>query len=124
MIGGAGDDVYHVDTSSDVVTEYADEGIDTVKVRKSSYTLPANVENADLRYYSGSISVTGNSAGNVFIMGTGAQSVNGSSNIDTVTYAHTAAVTVDLWTGTHGGEAANDYFSGIENLTGSAYDDV
>lgn len=124
MIGGAGDDVYHVDSSSDVVTEYADEGIDTVKVRKSSYTLPANVENADLRYYSGPISVTGNSAGNVFIMGTGAQSVNGSTGVDTVSYAYTAAVSVDLWAGTHSGEAADDYFSGIENLTGSAYDDM
>jgi Ca2+-binding RTX toxin-like protein len=84
MVGGTGDDVYHVDSSSDVVTEYADEGTDTVRVKKSSYTLPANVENADLRYYSGSIAVTGNSAGNVFIMGTGAQSVNGSSGVDTL----------------------------------------
>jgi Ca2+-binding RTX toxin-like protein len=116
--------VYHVDTSSDVVTEYAGEGTDTVKVRKSSYTLPANVENADLRYYSGSISVTGNSAGNVFIMGTGAQSVSGSTGVDTASYAHTAAVTVDLLNGTHGGEAADDNLSGIENLTGSAYDDM
>ena len=53
MIGGTGDDIYNVDSASDVVTEYANEGIDTVKVRKSSYTLPANVENADLRYLFG-----------------------------------------------------------------------
>ena len=89
MIGGTGDDVYNVDAAGDVVTEYADEGVDTVKVRKSSYTLPANVENADLRYHSGSISVTGNSAGNVFVMGAGAQSVSGSSGNDTVSYAYT-----------------------------------
>ena len=125
MVGGSGDDIYNVDTAGDVVTEYADEGIDTVKVRKSSYTLPANVENADLRFYSGSISVTGNSAGNVFIMGVGAQSVIGSSGNDTVSYAYaSAAVSVDLWTLSFGGEAADDYFSSIENLTGSAYDDV
>ncbi|HEU0098611.1 MAG TPA: calcium-binding protein [Allosphingosinicella sp.] len=125
MVGGTGDDVYNVDSASDVVTEYADEGIDTVKVRKSSYTLPANVENADLRYYSGSISVTGNSAGNVFIMGVGAQSIFGSSGNDTASYAYaSAAVSVDLWTFSFGGEAADDYFSSIENLTGSAYDDV
>ncbi|HEX9964157.1 MAG TPA: hypothetical protein VGB04_04160 [Allosphingosinicella sp.] len=124
MIGGTGDDVYHVDSASDVVIEYADEGIDTVKVRKSSYTLPANVENADLRYYSGSISVTGNSANNLFIMGTGAQSAMGGAGIDTLSYAYTAAVSIDLWTITLGGEAADDYFTGIENLTGSAYDDV
>ncbi|MGZ8286081.1 MAG: calcium-binding protein [Allosphingosinicella sp.] len=124
MIGGTGNDVYNVDSAGDTVTEYAGEGIDTVKVRKSSYTLPANVENADLRYYSGSISVTGNSAGNLFIMGTGAQSVIGSTGNDTVSYAYTAAVDIDLWTMTLDGEAADDYFSSIENLTGSAYDDI
>jgi Ca2+-binding RTX toxin-like protein len=124
MIGGAGDDVYNVDSASDVVTEYANEGIDTVKVRKSSYTLLANFENADLRYYSGSVSVTGNSANNLFIMGTGAQSVAGGAGIDTVSYAYTAAVSVDLLTWTYGGEAADEYMTGIENLTGSAYDDV
>jgi len=124
MIGGTGDDVYHVDTSGDVVTEYADEGTDTVKVRKSSYTLPANVENADLRYFSSSVSVAGNSLNNVFIMGTGAQTVSGSTGIDTVSYAYTAAVSVDLWLLSFGGEAADDYMTGIENLTGSPYDDV
>jgi Ca2+-binding RTX toxin-like protein len=124
MIGGTGDDVYHVDSSSDVVTEYADEGTDTVKVRKSSYTLPANVENADLRYFSASLSVTGNSLNNVFIMGTGAQTVSGSTGIDTVSYAYTAAVSVDLLNQAFGGGAADDYMTGIENLTGSAYDDT
>jgi Ca2+-binding RTX toxin-like protein len=124
MIGGTGDDVYNVDSAGDVVTEYANEGTDTVKVRKSSYTLPTNFENADLRFYSGSISVTGNSANNVFIMGTGAQSVMGGAGIDTMSYAYTAAVEIDLWTQTLGGEAAGDYFTGIENLTGSAFDDI
>ncbi len=124
MIGGTGDDDYNVNSSSDVVTEYADEGTDTVKVRMSSYTLAANIENADLRYHSGSISVTGNSAANVFIMGTGEQSVIGGAGIDTASYAYTAAVSIDLWTWAFDGEAVDDYLSGIENLTGSAYDDV
>ncbi|HLL29765.1 MAG TPA: calcium-binding protein [Allosphingosinicella sp.] len=124
MIGGTGDDVYHVDSAGDVVTEYANEGTDTVKVRMSSYTLPANVENADLRHYSGPIEVTGNSGNNVFYMGAGAQTVNGGTGIDTVSYAYTAAVSVDLWNQNMGGEAADDTLTGIENLTGSAYDDV
>ncbi|MEA3051705.1 MAG: hypothetical protein QOG72_608 [Sphingomonadales bacterium] len=124
MIGGAGDDTYNVESSLDVVTEYANEGTDTVRVRKSSYTLPANVENADLHYYSGSISVSGNSADNVFIMGSGAQSVSGGSGSDTVAYTFTAAVTIDLSIFELGGAAADDSLSSIENLTGSAYDDV
>ena len=124
MIGGTGDDVYNVDSASDVVTEYANEGTDTVKVRKSSYTLPANVENADLRFYSGSISVTGNSANNVFIMGVGAQSAMGGSGLDTLSYAYaSASVGVDLLTWNLSGEASDDYFTSIENLVGSAYDD-
>ncbi|HYI39636.1 MAG TPA: hypothetical protein VE053_04875 [Allosphingosinicella sp.] len=124
MIGGAGDDVYHVDSWSDVVVEGFNEGTDTVRVRKSSYTLLADFENADLRFYSGSISVTGNSADNVFIMGFGEQAAIGGAGIDTVSYAYTGAVSVDLWTWAFDGEAADDYLHGIENLTGSAYDDV
>ena len=124
MVGGTGDDVYNVDSAGDVVVEYANEGTDTVKVRRASYTLPADFENADLRYYSGSISVTGNSADNVFIMGTGAQSVMAGAGIDTVSYAYTGAVSIDLLNWTYGGEAGDDYMTGIENLTGSAYDDV
>jgi Ca2+-binding RTX toxin-like protein len=125
MIGGTGDDIYNVDSAGDVVTEYAGEGIDTVEVRKSSYTLPANVENADLRFHPGSISVTGNSANNVFVMGIGAQSVMGGSGNDTMSYAFaSAAVGVDLLTWTLSGEAGDDYFTSIENLTGTAFDDV
>ncbi|HEX9948285.1 MAG TPA: calcium-binding protein [Allosphingosinicella sp.] len=124
MIGGPGDDVYHVDSASDVVIEYAGEGTDTVKVRMSSYTLLGHFENADLHHFSGPISVTGNSANNVFYMGTGAQSVSGSSGLDTVSYVYTAAVSIDLLTLAFGGEAADDGFISIENLTGSPYDDV
>jgi Ca2+-binding RTX toxin-like protein len=125
MIGGVGDDVYNVDTAGDVLVEYAGEGTDTVKVRKSSYTLPTNFENADLRFYSGSISVYGNSANNVFTMGVGSQYVSGGSGVDTVSYAYASAgVGVDLWTQTYDGEAADDTLASIENLTGSAYDDV
>ncbi|MEA3064700.1 MAG: hypothetical protein QOJ27_1146 [Sphingomonadales bacterium] len=124
MIGGIGDDVYNVDSASDVLVEAANEGIDTVKVRKSSYTLLANFENADLHVYSGSISVTGNSADNVFFMGSGTQSVSGGAGIDTASYLYTAAVTVDIGVAEYGGAAANHSLSGIENLTGSPNDDV
>lgn len=124
MVGGNGDDVYHVGSSGDVLVEQSNEGTDTVRVRMSSYTLLANFENADLRFYSGSIFVTGNSDDNVFIMGVGEQAVVGGAGSDTVSYAHTGAVSVDLWTWDFGGEAADDYLQGIENLTGSAHDDV
>lgn len=47
MIGGTGDDTYIVNTLSDVVTEIAGEGHDTVQ-SSTSYILGANVEDLDL----------------------------------------------------------------------------
>ncbi len=44
MIGGAGNDVYYVKHLTDVVTESANGGNDTVAVSVSGYTLSANVE--------------------------------------------------------------------------------
>jgi Ca2+-binding RTX toxin-like protein len=77
LIGGAGDDTYKVDNSSDVVSELADEGNDTVNA-SVSYTLNlANVENLSLTA-TGSTGLfgTGNSNDNV---------ITGSSNADTIT---------------------------------------
>ncbi|CAN5472378.1 hypothetical protein BH11PSE11_BH11PSE11_04950 [soil metagenome] len=64
LIGGAGDDIYYVD-SSDQVQEMTGEGNDTI-VSRFSYELPANVEN--LTIVSGSIYVVtakGNALDNV-----------------------------------------------------------
>ena len=44
MIGGMGDDTYVVDNTTDVVTENAGEGADTVQ-SSLTYTLSSNVEN-------------------------------------------------------------------------------
>ena len=48
MAGGAGDDVYFVDFSTEVVTELTSEGTDTVNAT-SSFTLGLNVENLNLQ---------------------------------------------------------------------------
>ena len=47
MAGGTGNDIYVVDGSTDVVSEKANEGVDTVQ-SSVSYTLAANVENLTL----------------------------------------------------------------------------
>ncbi len=125
MIGGAGNDSYRVQQAGDVVTEAANAGIDTVFLHLLTYTLPANVENVDARYASGgAISITGNSLNNHIIMGFGAVSVSGGAGIDTASYQSNGAVVVDLTTWVHGGAAADDSLTGIENLTGSSGDDV
>lgn len=125
MIGGNGNDSYRVQQSGDVVTEAANAGIDTVLLHLLSYTLPANVENLDARYASGgTITITGNALNNFIIMGFGPVSVNGGAGNDTASYQSNGAVTVDLTTWVHGGAAADDTLTGIENLTGSSGDDV
>ena len=58
MLGGTGDDIYSINVATDVVTEYAGEGIDTVQVA-FSYALGANVENLTL-----TSTYTANGAGN------------------------------------------------------------
>lgn len=125
MIGGGGNDSYRVQQAGDVVTEAANAGIDTVLLHLLTYTLPANVENVDARYASGgSISITGNALNNHIIMGYGPVSVNGGAGNDTASYQSNGAVVVDLTTWVHGGAAADDSLTGIENLTGSSGDDV
>ena len=47
MFGGAGNDTYVVDNTGDVVTENANEGIDTVQAALT-YTLVTTVENLTL----------------------------------------------------------------------------
>ncbi|ODU05319.1 MAG: hypothetical protein ABS89_02025 [Thiobacillus sp. SCN 63-1177] len=62
MLGGAGDDIYYVDSTKDVVTENANEGIDTVEA-SIAYTLGSNIENLILTGASG-INGTGNALNN------------------------------------------------------------
>jgi Ca2+-binding RTX toxin-like protein len=65
MLGGVGDDRYYVSETKDVVTEYANEGADTV-YSSVSYQLNNNLENLVLTGYS-SINGTGNALDNTLI---------------------------------------------------------
>ena len=90
MAGGAGNDTYAVDSSTDVVTELASEGTDTVQAAVT-YTLGNNIENLTLTGSSAingtgntsANSITGNGADNVLNGGTGADSMAGGLGNDT-----------------------------------------
>lgn len=91
MVGGAGNDSYAVDDNRDVVTELADEGIDTV-FSAISYTLKSDVENLTLTGASAingtgnaaANSMQGNDAANVLTGGGGNDVLNGMGGNDTL----------------------------------------
>lgn len=74
MVGGAGDDIYHLYSSLNTVSETAGGGVDSIETWMS-YTLPANVENltvtGDGRY------AFGNALDNIIQGGAGSQTLDG-----------------------------------------------
>ncbi len=127
--GGDGNDLYDVDNASDVVTEsnavLATGGSDTVYSTLTAYRLTANVENGRI-LATGAANVTGNSLNNTLYAGTGNNTLDGGTGTDTVSYAYaTAAVTASLAVATAQatGGSGSDTLIGIENLTGSGFND-
>ena len=80
MLGGAGNDIYVVDVTTDVVTENAGEGTDTIQ-SGVTYTLGANVENLTLTG-SSAVNGTGNTLDNIIIGNTGANTLSGGTGND------------------------------------------
>lgn len=83
MAGGIGNDLYYVDSLSDVVTELAGEGTDRVYAQTSGYVLPDNVENGTVNIASGA-TLTGNSLANSLIGGSGNDFLYGLGGADTL----------------------------------------
>ncbi|WP_372353366.1 M10 family metallopeptidase C-terminal domain-containing protein [Rhizobium sp. BT-175] len=83
LIGGEGNDTYIVDNAGDVVTEAANEGIDTVRTTLAAHTLAANVENLT---YIGTAAFTGagNLLDNIIIGGVAADKLMGAAGNDTL----------------------------------------
>lgn len=84
LIGGVGDDRYYVDNASDVVTEVAGEGVDTVYVFGSmAHTLADNVENGSRMFWAGSL--TGNGLDNSLDGSWDVDILDGGAGADTLT---------------------------------------
>jgi Ca2+-binding RTX toxin-like protein len=82
MRGGTGNDTYVVNVSTDVVTENANEGTDTVRTG-ITYTLGSNLENLTLTGTS-TTNGTGNSLDNVLTGNSAANTLTGGAGNDTL----------------------------------------
>ena len=82
MLGGTGDDTYVVDVSTDVITENASEGTDTVETGLT-YTLGANLENLTLTGTT-AVNGTGNTVNNVLKGNSAVNSLSGLAGNDTL----------------------------------------
>ncbi len=125
MAGATGNDTYFVDSTGDVVTEQLNAGIDLVNSSLSTYTLGANIENG--RVLDNGANLNGNALANVLYAGKGNNVLDGLAGNDTVSYLYAnAAVTVSLasTTAQATGDSGSDTLLNVENLTGSAYNDV
>lgn len=80
LVGGAGNDTFVVDVATDVITEVAGEGTDTV-VTAVTLTLGSTLENVTLAGTSG-IGATGNASANVMIGNAGANALSGAAGND------------------------------------------
>ena len=81
-LGGVGNDTYVVDISTDVVTENANEGIDTIE-SSITLTLANNVENLTLTGPT-AINGTGNTLNNILTGNSAANSLSGVAGNDTL----------------------------------------
>lgn len=151
LIGGLGDDTYRVSAVGDSIVEYAGEGTDTVETVLGAYTLRDHLE--ILRYTgTGTFTGTGNSVANdlyggvgndvlfglagddrlyggngddVLRGGLGADRLDGGAGVDTADYSDAgAAVTIRVNGQSNDGQGAVDTLLNIENVVGTAFNDV
>ncbi|WP_123589227.1 beta strand repeat-containing protein [Pseudomonas fluorescens] len=131
--GGAGDDVYVLNSSGGTVIEQAGGGNDEVRSNFGQIYLGANVERLT---YTGNASfigwgnasdniITGGAGNDLLYGGAGADQFIGGAGIDTASYGDsTVGVSINLKTGVNSGIAAGDTYTGIERILGSGFNDT
>jgi trimeric autotransporter adhesin len=125
LIGGAGNDTFWIDQAGDLMLEEAGGGTDTV-CSTITWTLGSDVENLYLKG-SANVNATGNAGNNVLAGNSGANVLTGGDGTDTASYGSAKAgvnVALDRSGYQNLGSSGADLLVGIENLTGSAFNDT
>lgn len=106
-------------------TIYANGGNDTVHGGLGNDLIFGGAGHDTLFGDAGNDTLNGGAHSDTLDGGAGADTLIGGTGTDTVSYANaTGSVMVDLTYGGLGNEATGDTYSGIENVTGSAYADL
>ncbi|MDA5193673.1 cadherin domain-containing protein [Govanella unica] len=124
LFGGSGDDSLSGGDGNDIL--WGGAGHDVLAGDSGNDELHGGGESDVLSGGSGNNSLYGDEGDDLFLGGAGADSFNGGAGSDTVSYdASTAAVTVYLdGSSSATGDAANDSLTAIENLHGTAFNDI
>lgn len=115
LIGGTGDDTYVVNVSTDVVTESAGEGVDTVRA-SVTWTLGAHLENLVLLGSNNSTGtgnaldnlLTGNAGTNTLAGGEGRDTYRGGAGTDTLNDTATSSDDLYIWGRGEGADTLTD----------------
>ncbi len=125
MRGGVGNDTYVVDSTSDVISESADQGADIV-LASIDYTLAANIENVRLTGFAVAVTgndldntMTGNFSANVMDGGLGKDTLSGGDGNDRLSGGEGD----DKLTGDYGDDTLLGN-AGTDNLNGGAGADL
>lgn len=120
MVGGKGNDTYWVDAATDLITELADGGTDTVYLATATFDLTKqalNVENIVM--LQGTNTVTGNALSNKITGNSGANSIAGGNGNDTLLGGYGK----DTLIGGNGNDSL-DGGAGNDTLDGGAGNDI
>ncbi len=117
LAGGSGNDIYVVDTTTDIILENSNEGTDTVQ-SSVSYTLGANLENLTLTGTT-AINATGNALNNILTGNSAVNTLTGGLGNDTYIIGAGDIVVEDASAGTDTVQSSISYTldANIEYLT-------
>ncbi len=120
LLGGAGNDKLYGGAGAD--TLYGHSGNDTLSGGAGNDSLDGGTDNDVVYGGLGNDALLGGAGNDILRGDAGADIINGGDGIDRADYSSSSVgVTVNLTTGT---SSDGDTLTGIENLLGSAYDDV